>query len=388
VARQDNMTPRFRTPSCTVAAGRLRPLALISGFLLSVILALAAPVPFDIPAQPAPAAIQLFIKQSGASVLYSADQLSKVRTTEVKGEFEPLAALQQLLAGTGFTVREQGPTSFVIEPISTKSGSVEGSVQSESGKPVASARVSLTGTRQMTVTDKRGRFTFEDVPAGSQALIITAEGMQNTKVTDVTVKAGHRLTLSAIDVPVKPEGALQLEDFVVSAKKNEDVVELDPYSVSGQRAQPFANGNMDISRTINDAQPYYVFEAKTIDTSGATNVEDFLKQRLTMNTVANTNGQMAGVDGTSGNTSSINLRGLGIDKTLILVNGRRMPGVSLFDTTLPAAQPDLNGIPVNAIDRIEVLPSSASGIYGGSAIGDVVNVVLKKDYAGGEIRAS
>jgi outer membrane receptor protein involved in Fe transport len=48
----------------------------------------------------------------------------------------------------------------------------------------------------------------------------------------------------------------------------------------------------------------------------------------------------------------------------------------------------VNGIPLSAIDRIEVLPTSASGIYGGSAIGGVINIILKKDYTGGEIRAT
>jgi outer membrane receptor protein involved in Fe transport len=151
------------------------------------------------------------------------------------------------------------------------------------------------------------------------------------------------------------------------------------------RRKPFADANMDLPRTVNDVQPYYIFDAKTIEHSGALNIGDFLKQRLTMNSVAQTNGEMAEVSGTFGNTSTINLRGVGADKTLILVNGRRMAGVNILITEY---QPDLNGIPLSAIDRIEVLPSSASGIYGGSAIGGVVNVVLKRDYAGGEVRAS
>ncbi len=278
------MTPRFRTPSCTVAAGRLRPLAFICSFFLSVILALAAPAKFDIPAQPAPAALQLFMKQSGASVMYSADQLGKVRTAEVKGELEPLAALQQLLAGTDFLVRQEGPTSFVIEPVSTKPGSVEGSVQSESSRPVAGARVSLVGSNQTVLTDKRGRFTFEEVPAGPQALAITAEGVQNTKVTDVNVKAGHRLTLSTIAIPVAIAGAVQLEDYVVSAKKNDGVVELDPYSVSGTRQKPFEGANVDLPRTINDALPFNVFTAQEIEQSGAMNAADFLRTRLSQYT--------------------------------------------------------------------------------------------------------
>ncbi|MDB6126161.1 MAG: hypothetical protein JWM35_57, partial [Verrucomicrobia bacterium] len=134
--------------------------------------------------------------------------------------------------------------------------------------------------------------------------------------------------------------------------------------------------------TIDDVQPYYIFNAKTIDQSGATNVEDFLKQRLTMNTVSLSNSQRA-INNSFGNTSSVNLRGLGTDKTLILVNGRRSAGVSNRGID---GQPDLNGIPLASIESIEVMPSSAAGIYGGNALGGVVNVILKKNYVGGEVR--
>ncbi|MBL9214729.1 MAG: TonB-dependent receptor [Opitutaceae bacterium] len=162
------------------------------------------------------------------------------------------------------------------------------------------------------------------------------------------------------------------------------VLELDPYSVTGAKPPVFSDRNADLPRGINDAQPYYVFSAQAIDQSGAVNIEDFLKQRLTMNTVAETSGQTF-VSPFLGNVSSINLRGLGADKTLILVNGRRVPGVQVGVTEY---QPDLNGIPLGAIERIEVLPSSASGIYGGGAIGGVVNVILKKEYAGGEVKTT
>lgn len=383
------MTQHFRTPTRTVAVGSLRPLALLCGFLLSAALTFAEPVKFDIPAQPTTDALQQFIKQSGASVMYSADLLGKVRSPEVKGELEPLEALQQLLAGTDFTVRKEGAASFVIVPASTKPGTIEGSVSEEkSSRPVVSARVTLAGTTQSALTDKRGRFFLDAVAPGDHALMILAEGMQDTKVTDVTVKAGHRLSLSAIAIPVKKEGPFQLEDYVVSAKKNDGVIELDPYSVEGRREKPFVSGNMDIPRTVNDAQPYYIFDAKSIDRSGATNIEDFLKQRLTMNTVSLQSGQASDTN-VLGNTSSINLRGLGTDKTLILVNGRRVAGLSIVVAgNFRLDQPDINGIALSSIERIEVLPASASGIYGGSAVGGVINIVMKRNYSGGEIQLS
>ncbi|HNP37443.1 MAG TPA: TonB-dependent receptor [Woeseiaceae bacterium] len=139
--------------------------------------------------------------------------------------------------------------------------------------------------------------------------------------------------------------------------------------------------NTDIVRTINDAQPYTLMSNESIRQSGAISVEDFLNRRLTMNAASQANSQQ--IDNQMGNISSINLRGLGPSQTLILVNGRRLSPFYFFGTTY---QPDVNNIPAAAIERIEVLPSSSAGIYGGSAVGGVVNIVLKHDYEGAEIR--
>ncbi len=375
------------TTSCTPRAFRL--LALAAFALAALVLQAATPAAFDIPAQPAPTALKLFSKQSGAQVVYIHDDLKTVTTQAIKGELSPADALTKLLAGTGYVIEPAGNGNFTVSrQAAERPGSIEGYVRvSDSGRGVAGARVAIAGTDKFVLTDKRGRFTFVEAPTGDQELHITADGMQNTKVTDVTVKPGHKHTLSSISIPAQPAGVVQLDPYVVSAKKNDGVIELDPYAVEGKREKPFTTANMDIPRTVNDVQPYYIFDSKAIDHSGALNVEDLLKQRLTMNASAQANSQNPGAPtspNTSGNTSNINLRGLGTDSTLILINGRRVAGVGTTGNSLQ--QPDLNGIPLSAIDRIEVLPSSASGIYGGSAVGGVVNVILKNDYTGGEIR--
>jgi outer membrane receptor protein involved in Fe transport len=154
--------------------------------------------------------------------------------------------------------------------------------------------------------------------------------------------------------------------------------------IEGGRVSSYeAGGNVDIARTIDDEQPYYIFDSETIEQSGADNLEDFLKERLTMDTSYENNSQMYQTGGSVNTQSVVNLRGLGAENTLILVDGRRMAGVAIMGGT---GQPDINGIPLAAIDRIEVLPSSASGIYGGSAVGGVINIILKKNYQGGELR--
>lgn len=74
--------------------------------------------------------------------------------------------------------------------------------------------------------------------------------------------------------------------------------------------------------------------------------------------------------------SSLNLRGLGPDATLTLLNGRRMAYGGMVNAV------DISSIPVEAVDRIEIVPDGASAIYGSDAVGGVGNVVLRRDYQG------
>lgn len=75
-------------------------------------------------------------------------------------------------------------------------------------------------------------------------------------------------------------------------------------------------------------------------------------------------------------TSSVNLRGLGPDATLTLLNGHRLPADGAF------AGVDISAIPLAALDRIEVVPDGASALYGSDAVAGVVNVILRRDYEG------
>src|SRR5690606_1573638 len=80
--------------------------------------------------------------------------------------------------------------------------------------------------------------------------------------------------------------------------------------------------------------------------------------------------------------ATVDLRGLGSGRTLVLIDGRRRP-------TAPQAASsgsDLNSIPLAAVERIEILSDGASAVYGSDAIGGVVNIILRKDYNGVEVR--
>jgi iron complex outermembrane recepter protein len=79
-------------------------------------------------------------------------------------------------------------------------------------------------------------------------------------------------------------------------------------------------------------------------------------------------------------STRIDIRGLGVDRTLVLLNGRRfVPGGTGADSTV-----DLNTIPLAVIDRVEVLKDAASAVYGSGAIGGVVNIITRTSFTGTE----
>ena len=156
---------------------------------------------------------------------------------------------------------------------------------------------------------------------------------------------------------------------VADASQNSGISEI---LVIGSNSQ-----NVDIVRTEDAPQPYVVFDADEIARSQATNVADFFRKRLTANTTA---GVSADGDGITSNISRVDLRGLGADETLILIDGRR--ATRLGESINNFTQGDLNTIPLEAIERIEVLPSTAGAIYGGGALGGVINIVRKRKYNG------
>lgn len=140
--------------------------------------------------------------------------------------------------------------------------------------------------------------------------------------------------------------------------------------------------NTDIRRSEDDAQPYVVFTAEDIARSGSASLDQFFRDNLG----AATGAAVAETSGLNRGRTQINLRGLGADQTLILVDGRRLPNVNTGSGFLE--QPTIQGIPMAQIERIEILPSSASSVYGGGATGGVINIVLKRDYRGVDFTAT
>ena len=127
---------------------------------------------------------------------------------------------------------------------------------------------------------------------------------------------------------------------------------------------------------LDGINPVQVITSEDIKDSGVLVVADAIR-----NSMANTFGSSPEGFGSSVDTS-VSLRGLGAQRTLVLVDGKRLAG----SPAQAGAVPNLNIIPTAAVERVEILTDGASSVYGGSAAGGVVNVILKDDFEGVNIR--
>ena len=140
--------------------------------------------------------------------------------------------------------------------------------------------------------------------------------------------------------------------------------------------------NADIRRFETDVQPYNVATKAEIINAHRDSIDQFLNSRVTSNTQIGDPFNLTSAD----TFSEIDLRGLGTDNTLVLVDGRRMPAI--LDPTAGFGQADLNPIPLHAIERIETLTGAAGGIHGFGALGGVVNVILDRDSRGFDLHVT
>ncbi|MCH7342615.1 TonB-dependent receptor [Pelomonas sp. CA6] len=170
-------------------------------------------------------------------------------------------------------------------------------------------------------------------------------------------------------------------------------------SAQGTPAQPAPKVENKIERVevtgssikrVSDegALPLEVITGEQIQARGLNSAEDLLRS-LAANT-ANANNAVSSnsvfgdeADRLSGGGAYANLRGLGPTGTLVLLNGRRLSNQGMSGGSV-----DLNAIPLDMVERVEVLKDGASAIYGTDAIGGVINFILKRDYQGAQVKVS
>ncbi|MET0807976.1 MAG: TonB-dependent receptor plug domain-containing protein, partial [Pseudoxanthomonas sp.] len=129
---------------------------------------------------------------------------------------------------------------------------------------------------------------------------------------------------------------------------------------------------------VETASPVQVISREEIDRTGKATIAEYL-QTLTSDgagSIPKTFG-----NGFAGGGAGVSLRGLGAASTLVLLNGRRLAPYGLADDGQKVFT-DLSVIPMDAVERVEVLRDGASAIYGSDAIAGVVNIILRRDFTG------
>ncbi|MEQ9663545.1 MAG: TonB-dependent receptor [Parasphingopyxis sp.] len=140
-----------------------------------------------------------------------------------------------------------------------------------------------------------------------------------------------------------------------------------------QGSAPIVVTGTRISRPdLESVSPLTVVGAEEIAATGTTRAEDLLNSLPQV--VA---GQNAFVSNGASGTATVNLRALGAVRTLVLIDGRRMPSGDPFATS-----PDINQIPAALVERIEVITGGASSTYGADAVSGVVNFIMNRDFEG------
>ena len=187
----------------------------------------------------------------------------------------------------------------------------------------------------------------------------TASGMKRSHLSAAV--------FTALLAPIA--GTATAQDDAASATA--EATNLDRITVTGSR----------IARTgFVTPSPVTAITAEEIRATGAQNIGD-LMTRLPQIAPNYTLGNSTRFIGTAG-LGLMDLRGMGTSRTLVLVNGRRHVGASPGSTAV-----DVNTIPVEWIERVEVITGGASAVYGADAVAGVVNFIMKKSFDGFEMRA-
>lgn len=152
-----------------------------------------------------------------------------------------------------------------------------------------------------------------------------------------------------------------LGNAIAQDQDQDEAATLDRIEVTGSRIK---------RADVETSQPVFVLTREDILQNGQVSVGDILQDLTVAGAALNTTFNNGG----NGETR-IDLRNLGSNRTLVLVNGKR------WASTLDGAV-DLNTIPVAMVERIEVLKDGASAIYGSDAISGVVNIIMRRDFEG------
>jgi outer membrane receptor protein involved in Fe transport len=186
-----------------------------------------------------------------------------------------------------------------------------------------------------------------------------------------------KLSLRSSSLPALA-AAMLVAGLAPTAASAQDSVAEEDAAIGDKDEQIVVTGSR-IARdpNIGSPAPIIAVSAEELRRSGTADVVDTLRDIPALSTSTSTDGSLDGVFSESVGQSILNLRGLGSNRTLVLVNGKRhVSGVAGEQAV------DINSIPTALIERVETLTGGASSVYGADAVTGVVNFVLKDDFEG------
>jgi len=154
-------------------------------------------------------------------------------------------------------------------------------------------------------------------------------------------------------------------------------------AVQNQPQQVLITGSNIKTIEGESPSPVQIVTRKDIARQGVTSVSDLIN-----NLAASTGSVLSDIGGSNSfapGATNISFRNLGEQSTLVLLNGRRLPSYALADFT--AVFTNVDAIPLDAIERVEVLKTGASAIYGSDAVAGVINIITRNDFQGVEVNA-
>src|SRR5688500_13548450 len=230
---------------------------------------------------------------------------------------------------------------------SAQTTTVKGTIKDANGQALQGASIQLQGTKTGTIADDNGNFSLNVAP-GNYTLIVSFAGYV-TERTEILVN-----TTGIADLNIMLKNAADLSNITVVGSRNLSRTRVEtPVPVDVIPISQVINdiGQVDINQILNFIAPSFQSARQTI------------------------------ADGTD-HVDPAQLRGLGTDQVLVLVNGKRRHQSALVNVNgtvnRGAVGTDMSAIPATAIERIEILRDGAAAQYGSDAIAGVINIVLKK----------
>lgn len=165
--------------------------------------------------------------------------------------------------------------------------------------------------------------------------------------------------------------------------ENDEAVSEEASTSSGDRV--VITGSRIRRTEFTSTQPVQIITSEEVTLEGLVDTSEILQGSTVANTAGQINNTFTGSVLTGGpGVNTLSLRGLGAERTLVLLNGRRAGPAGARGQVGPT---DLNVIPSSLIERVEILTDGASSIYGSDAVAGVVNIITRENLEGGQFNA-